>query len=152
MRRNIRYGFVAALAAVAISAASAAAAPPAWFDGADRNRDGRVTWSEYVRNDVVFDVLDENGDGLITRSEEFGKSPTSSWMQVASLDSNRDGVVTQFEYARRLRTSFDTYDANDDGTLSEREADGTRRARSERGAREGARAFGSRGPAPPAGR
>lgn len=147
MRTNIRYSFVTALAAVAITTASAAAAPPVWFDGADRNEDGRVSWSEYARNRSAFEVLDENGDGLITRSEEFGSRPVSSWVQVASLDLNGSGAVTYQEYRSQLRAVFDAADLDADGALSavEAERDALARARVDRpGGRRGsgARGFG----------
>jgi Ca2+-binding EF-hand superfamily protein len=127
MRNHIRYGFVTALAAIAISAASAAAAPPAWFDGADRDHDGSVTWNEYARNSSAFEALDENGDGSITRSEEFGgTSPRSSWSLVATQDFNRNGVVTLREYTRQLRATFNAYDLDHDGVLSDRETSALR--------------------------
>ena len=137
MRKNIRFGFVAALAALAVSAASASAAAPAWFDSADRNGDGQVSWNEYVRSGA-FAVLDENGDGTITRSEEFGDAyRTSSWLQVASFDTNRSGAVTLREYTRQLRAIFDAHDVNQDGVLTGREAEDRRPTRFSRDRRDG---------------
>jgi hypothetical protein len=144
MRKNIRFGFVAALAVVAVSASSASAAAPAWFDSADRNRDGQVSWNEYVRTSA-FVVLDENGDGSITKSEEFGDSyRSSSWLQVASFDSNRSGGVTLREYTVQLRAIFDAHDANQDGVLSGVEAEDSRPTRFSRERRDGGRDFGDR--------
>jgi hypothetical protein len=144
MRKNIRLGFVAALAALAVSAASASAAVPAWFDGADRNRDGQVSWNEYQRGSG-FTVLDENGDGSITKSEEFGDVyRTSSWVQVASFDTNRSGAVTLREYTAQLRAIFDAHDLNGDGVLSGREAEDSRRTRFSGDRRDGSRDFGGR--------
>jgi len=141
MRKNIRFGFVAALAALAVSAASASAAVPAWFDSADRDRDGQISWNEYVRTSA-FGVLDENGDGSITESEEFGgDNPTSSWLQVASFDSNRSGAVTLREYTVQLRAIFDAHDADQDGVLSALEAEDSRPTRFF-GRRDGGRGFG----------
>ena len=144
MSKHIRQGFVAAMGAMVITATSAAAAAPAWFYGADRNQDGRVTWSEYSRNSA-FDVLDENGDGLITPSEEFGGSAhKSSWALVAALDSDRSGAVTLHQFNRQLRVTFDAYDLDRDGALDTREAELARRAESGRTDGEGRRGFGDR--------
>jgi Ca2+-binding EF-hand superfamily protein len=125
MRTNIRFSLVAALAAVAVSAASAAAAPPAWYGDMDRNRDGFLTWSEYVRNDRAFEVMDENGDMRITKTEGFGNADwKSSWDHVASFDADGNGSVTHYEYQRGVRNLFDSVDVNRDGAINETELSG----------------------------
>ena len=141
MRKNIRYSFAAAFAAAAISTSTAAAAVPAWFDGGDRDQDGRLTWSEFVREGSRFDVLDENGDGRITERDRFMADGVveSSWVYAASMDADRSGVVTWAEYHEQLRASFDRYDRNGDDSISAREADGARRGRAQEEGRSGAR-------------
>ena len=148
MRTSLRYSLATAIAAVALSAASASAAPPAWFDVADRDRDGRVTFREYVQDQSKFAILDENGDGSITPSEEFLADGvvTSSWVYAESMDGNRSGAVTSTEYLGELRAVFAAADANGDGEISGREAEGLARS-AERGNR-GGRGFAGRFGAP----
>ena len=125
MSKNIRYSFLAAMTAVAISAASASAAPPAWYVGVDRNNDGVLTWNEFVRNDRAFEVLDENGDRRISKHEGFGQAVwQSSWDKVSSFDVDSNGAVTRNEYQKGIRTLFNTVDANHDGAISEVELSG----------------------------
>ena len=42
---------------------------PLWFRKLDRNGDGDVSWAEFVGPRAVFDRLDADGDGLISRQE-----------------------------------------------------------------------------------
>ena len=139
--RNIRHSFVAAMAVVAISATSAAAAAPVWFDEADNNHDRRLSWSEYVGEESKFDILDGNGDGLVTKRDRFLADglDESSWVYAASMDTNGSGAVTWAEYHEQLRATFDLFDRNGDGTLSDREVDGSRRGRPQEAGRTGDR-------------
>ena len=126
MRNNIRISFAVAMIAVAASAASASAAPPVWFDGADQNTDGAVTWREYVRFDRAFAILDANGDDKITAGEGYGPHDAlSSFEPVKTMDIDRSGSVTRYEYTKQLRAIFDAVDVDRDGTISEHEANGT---------------------------
>jgi hypothetical protein len=126
MRKNIRTSLAAATFDLAISATSASAAAPTWFDGSDRNQDSRVTWNEFVAHNSNFDKLDENGDGIITARDHFildGREE-SSYLYVEYIDVNRSGAVTLSEYNRDLRTAFDAHDRNGNGSISAREVDG----------------------------
>lgn len=50
---------------------------PAWFNKMDRNRDGDVSFSEFLGNRDIFTKLDQDGDGLISLTEATEtKSPT----------------------------------------------------------------------------
>ena len=131
MRKNIRSSFAAALAAVAVSSTAASAAVPAWFDGSDRNEDSRVSWTEFVRHHSNFDRMDENADGVITRSDHFlleGREE-SSLTYLEYLDANENGAVSRSEYTNDLRASFTAFDRNGNGTISAREVDDARGVR-----------------------
>ena len=146
MRTNFRYSLLAAIAFVAVSTSTAAAAAPAWFEGADRDGDSRLTWNEYLRGESKFDILDENGDGIVTEFDRFlaDGEVESSWVYAESMDVNGNGAVTQAEYRSQLRATFDLYDRDGDGALSEREADAPTRVRSADGNRSGGRGFAER--------
>jgi hypothetical protein len=146
MHTHIRYILVAALAAVAISTTSAAAATPGHPDRADRSRAGRLTWSEYVRQESKFDVLDGNSDGVITARDRFlaDGQDESSWVYAASMDTNRSGAVTWAEYQEQLRATFARYDRNAGGARSARAVSGSGRVRAVDAGRAGPRELAAR--------
>jgi len=66
------------------------------FDVLDRDRDGRLTSSEYSDNQVISDQfrrMDYDGDGVLSRREWNGTDRS-----FADSDRNRDGVVSRDEY------------------------------------------------------
>ena len=101
--------------------------------GMDRNRDGRITRSEWRGNDRAFERLDRNGDGVLAgrelrangrRRNGNGRDRDTRIDSLAD-DRNRDGVVSRREW-RGDRDDFDRLDTNRDGYLTSSEA---RRAR-----------------------
>jgi Ca2+-binding EF-hand superfamily protein len=48
---------------------NAPTAGPEWFRRMDRNRDGDVSWREFLGPLAAFKNLDADGDGLITAAE-----------------------------------------------------------------------------------
>ncbi len=137
-------------AALFAAGAAPATAQQRWdFDRLDRNRDGRVTWSEYRRGAPSWEGLglDRNGrleqrssrtdqtgrferrddrrgdrrDGRgENRGEDRGRDTRNSL--AARHDLNRDGRVTRSEYQRALRAEFRRLDRNRDGAITRREA------------------------------
>ncbi len=92
---------------------------PEGFADLDRNRDGRITESEWTFDSDAFDRADHNGDGIVTRAE-FLNEDTSSEREhsvMLSMDSNRDGQLTQQEW-RGASEEFKRRDGNQDGVLS----------------------------------
>jgi Ca2+-binding EF-hand superfamily protein len=70
------------------------------FQRLDTDRDGRVTREEIdIRVTARFDVLDADGDGLISR-DEFAQR---SLARFAKADADGDGAITQQEAADARR-------------------------------------------------
>ncbi len=92
---------------------------PEGFAALDRNRDGRVTESEWTFGRDDFDRADHNGDGTVTRAE-FLNEDTSFEQQhsaMAAMDSNRDGQLSRREWSGSSG-EFNRRDGNQDGALS----------------------------------
>jgi Ca2+-binding EF-hand superfamily protein len=72
------------------------------FDRRDRNRDGLLSREEYfsprepAAGSDEFGRLDTNDDGVIARAEWRGRPSVFD-----AIDGNRDGRITRDEYARR---------------------------------------------------
>src|SRR6188768_1138759 len=95
------------------------------FDRADRNRDGRITVSEWDDTRQAFRTADANRDNVLSREEynaaigssgAVGTSGTRS-DQFDQLDANRNNRVERNEW-RDSAESFNWLDRNGDGWLS----------------------------------
>jgi Ca2+-binding EF-hand superfamily protein len=103
-----------------------------YFRRADRNRDGALTLSEFTSNtsdddrDDRFENLDSNRNGRIERNEWHGSADAFDW-----LDRNRDNVLSRSEVVGEGSGDFDSFaslDSNRNGTLSYNEWRWTRRS------------------------
>jgi len=95
------------------------------FDGLDVNNNGRIERSEWHGSDDAFDWLDRDRNGVLSRAEVVGNGGTNTRdAQFASLDYNRNGVITPDEW-RWSRGSFDARDLNRDGRLTRSEFNAT---------------------------
>jgi len=108
-------GFVAALAIT-----GGAVAQPVGRDvdrgfcRADSNGDSNVSFGEALAHgERMFNWLDRNSDGVITRDE----SPAWS-RHFAEADTNHDNKITRTEHDATLRLRFARLDRNADGFLS----------------------------------
>ena len=92
------------------------------FDDLDWNNNGRVERSEWSGSAAVFNGLDRNRDGVLSRFEVVGgvDTPNDTWDEFASLDYNRDGAVARDEW-HWSAVSFTRRDTNRDGRLSRQE-------------------------------
>jgi hypothetical protein len=80
------------------------------FSMLDADGDGRISRKEY---EAGFNILDTNGDGLITRAE-FN---CASGAPFAMLDKDGDGFISKKEWEE----GFDYFDADKDGYITAKE-------------------------------
>jgi hypothetical protein len=107
------------------------------FDRADRNRDGRITVSEWDDTRQAFRSADANRDNVLSREEynsgmgvsgavgTSGTSGISRNEEFDRIDSNRNNRIERNEW-RDGSQSFNWLDRNGDGWLSRGEVVGRR--------------------------
>lgn len=91
------------------------------FRNLDHNNDGRIGTEEWHGSKAVFQALDKNHDGYITRLEMMGEGAPPDLF--ASLDVDRNGRVSAREW-HWSRVAFDRLDTNRDGQLTPEEFHG----------------------------
>ena len=93
------------------------------FDNMDWNTNGRVERTEWFGGAAEFNRLDRNRDGVLTRYEVVGSTPSmDTWDQFQNLDYDRNGTLSRAEW-HWSNASFATRDRNKDGVLSRNEFD-----------------------------
>ena len=98
------------------------------FDYLDLDGNNRITRDEWHASEQAFTWLDRNRDGVLSRIEVEGQSPTTPRNgpggrdAFSRLDVNHDNRISRSEWQWN-RGSFDQRDLNDDGMLSRREFD-----------------------------
>jgi EF-hand domain pair len=97
------------------------------MEGADTNRDGRITRTELIAyRSANFGRLDRNKNGVLTPSDmpAFAVRLNPS-LDIAALmdqfDSNRDGQVSMREFVYGPSFVFDQADTNHDNILTQAE-------------------------------
>ena len=93
------------------------------FADLDRNRDGRLTRSEWQDDVESFERADRNGDNRLTRAEFLRADPADDYASAdrfEALDANGNGRIERREW-QGTRDGFDWLDRNNDGTLSRAE-------------------------------
>ena len=92
------------------------------FDDLDWNNNGRVERTEWTGSAAVFNSLDRNRDGVLSRFEVVGgvDTPNDTWDEFASLDYNRNGSLSRDEW-HWSAVSFNRRDSNRDGVVSRQE-------------------------------
>jgi hypothetical protein len=84
--------------------------------GLDLDRDGTVDLDEATKaGSAVFDMIDRDGDGLLTRHELSGRL---SVRELRAADADHDGTLSKTEYLALATTRFRAADADADGTLT----------------------------------
>lgn len=89
------------------------------FNRLDGNRNGYVTQDEWDNTVRSFDLLDQNGDGRLSRNEFFNRRQYSISV-FRELDQNNDGRIARGEW-RSSSDAFNRVDTNRDELLSENE-------------------------------
>jgi Ca2+-binding EF-hand superfamily protein len=84
----------------------------------DVNRDNRISRDEWHGSRANFDILDDDRDGVLTRTEVLGTEPPPDLF--TSVDVNRNGTIARDEWHWSLGT-FDRLDKNRDGRLTREE-------------------------------
>ena len=132
----MRRGILAAAAAVTLAASGAALAgqPPAHrrrdtvarldWRTLDNDESGAISRDEWLASVAIFDRLDANHDGVLTRDEvqhavqeRRRERAESRWKE---LDKDGNGVISRDEWPRGPEV-FDRLDADHDGTLTREE-------------------------------
>jgi Ca2+-binding EF-hand superfamily protein len=96
------------------------------FIDLDRNRDGRLTRSEWQDDEASFERLDRNGDNRVTRAEFLRAASAEGYAsdgRFDELDANRNGRIERREWDG-TREGFEWLDRNNDGALSRAETVG----------------------------
>ena len=81
----------------------------------DIDRNGRLSRNEWHGTMQLFDTLDANHDGVVTRVEMMGAEAPSELF--SSADVNRDGAIALDEW-HWSRATFDRRDLNHDGRIT----------------------------------
>jgi len=93
----------------------------------DINNDGVISRDEWKGKPEVFDRLDKNGDGSLTR-EEFADAARRQGGRLNQMDTNNDGKISRDEWKGNPKR-FDRLDANGDGVITKEEIRGARQNR-----------------------
>ena len=102
--------------AIVLASATAAHAQQMRFQAMDTNRDGVITRSEWRGNDNSFRNQDWNGDGILSGEEvRPGARRQTNWSQ----DWNRDGRVDNYD--SQIFQRFRGYDMNNDNRVARNE-------------------------------
>jgi Ca2+-binding EF-hand superfamily protein len=91
------------------------------FGDLDTNNDGRISRNEWHGSNAVFEALDANRDGVLTRAEAVG-TETGPEDEFRSVDVNGDGYIARNEWHWN-QSAFDRLDVNRDGRLARQEWD-----------------------------
>ena len=84
--------------------------------GLDLDRDGTVDLDEATKAaSAVFDMIDRDGDELLTRHELSGRL---SVRELRAADPDHDGTLSKTEYLALAAARFRVADADADGTLT----------------------------------
>ena len=93
------------------------------FNGLDQNRDNRITAEEWHFDRESFRRADHNRDGVISRSEFLNEDVDQDDDRddrLVYLDVNRDNRISRDEW-HGTRANFDLLDDNRDGRLTPQE-------------------------------
>jgi len=90
----------------------------------DINNDGAISRDEWKGKPKVFDRIDKNGDGKLTR-EVLAAAARRQAGRFNQMDTNNDGKISRDEWKGKPKR-FDRLDANGDGVITKEELHGAR--------------------------
>jgi hypothetical protein len=93
----------------------------------DTNNDGMISRDEWKGKPEVFDKIDKNGNGSLTR-EELGAAARRQTERLNQMDTNNDGKISRDEWKGPPKR-FDRLDANGDEVISKEELRSARQNR-----------------------
>ena len=105
------------------------------LDRADANNDGNITREEFLaRPNAMFARLDANNDGVISADERPQRPQRAEGerRERPNFDANNDRQISRAEWDQMGASMFQRLDANNDGRVTQEEAQaarGHRRAR-----------------------
>lgn len=108
--------------------------PGAGMSGADANNDGNITRDEFLaRPAAMFARLDTNSDGVISASERPQRperagddGPRRERGDRPNPDTDGNGTFSSAEFTAMGAAMFDRLDANNDGRVTQEEAQAQR--------------------------
>lgn len=95
----------------------------------DQDGDGRVSRSEWQRSEQVFDRIDADKDGFLTKEELRSAAREIRGKRrggLREMDTDSDGNISRSEWKGK-EEMFNRLDANSDGLLSRDELRGARK-------------------------
>jgi len=95
----------------------------------DQDNDGRISRSEWQRNDQAFDRMDVDKDGFLTKEELQSTARDLRGKRrngLREMDADADGNISRSEWKGK-EEMFNRLDANNDGLLSRDELRGARK-------------------------
>lgn len=76
------------------------------------------------RNGKMFELMDSNGDGVLSAAE----AEAAALKRFEKMDENQDGVITKADISAMAQARFQKADMNGDGSITKEEADAAREA------------------------
>lgn len=108
----------AAFADSGMAPADPTAKVDSWFAQYDKNKDEKITLSEFRLGRTFFNSLDLDADGSLTREEaKKAISMHPAPVDLTKLDTDQDGYVSRREWTGD-QAGFDKLDRDNDGVIS----------------------------------
>ena len=123
LRTSLAAAFAVSLAAPALAAPDGPARGERMFERLDANKDGVLTADELGARVERLMEADANKDGKLTKAEirDFHEARMAEHEKRRFPDENGDGVVSRSEWSKSRDAAFDELDANKDGKLTREE-------------------------------